>query len=132
MTILDEKAGEKCEFKVYSHSKKKDGKVAVEVLTKPFENISLAEKDSPYALVLNRYLGEKNDVEKVTLQVNSKHLHKVFREEIGSYPTVPSDFTSSFMLESPFQILLHHWEDLDERRKSTDDVNEKNAHEPLI
>ncbi|KAJ5697694.1 ATPase AAA-type core [Penicillium malachiteum] len=117
--------GEKCEIRAYSHRKKKDGSHAVEILPKPFENISLAGKDSPYALVINRYLGEKNDLEKVTLQVNSKHLLKMFREVIGSYPTVPSDFTSSFMLEGPFQILLHYWEELDERRKSTDDMTER-------
>lgn len=125
MTASGDNDGGKCEFKAYRHSVKKDGKPNIDTLSRPFGDISLTEKDSQYALIINHYLGEKHDLEKVTLKVNSKHVQKVFREVIGSYPTVPSDFTSSFTLESPFQILHHHWDELDERRKSTDDVDER-------
>ncbi|KAJ5159958.1 ATPase AAA-type core [Penicillium canariense] len=117
--------GEKCEFKVYRHNTKKDGKRAVEVLSKPFEDLSLDDQDHPYALVINRYFGEKSQLEKTTLQINSGRLLKVFREVIGSYPTVPADFQDPFQLDSPFQILFHHWGDLDEQRQQTQDAQER-------
>ncbi|KAJ5370880.1 ATPase AAA-type core, partial [Penicillium cataractarum] len=117
--------GEKCEFKVYRHNTKKEGKRAVEVLSKPFDDQTLDELDSPYALVINRYFGDKSQLEKTTLDINSSWLVRVFREVIGSYPTVPADFCTPFQLESPFQILLHHWEDLDERRQATQNAEER-------
>ncbi|CEJ58536.1 hypothetical protein PMG11_07190 [Penicillium brasilianum] len=117
--------GEKCEFKVYRHNTKKEGKRVVEVLSKPFDDQALDEIDSPYALVINRYFGDKSQLEKTTLDINSSWLVGVFREVIGSYPTVPADFRTPFQLESPFQILLHHWEDLDERRQATQHAEER-------
>ncbi|KAJ5746107.1 ATPase AAA-type core [Penicillium odoratum] len=121
----DDTVGEKCEFKVYRHIKKKDGEIAVKVVTNAFESLTFGDEDTPYALVINRYLSEKNQLEKISLQINSRHILKVFREVIGSYPTVPFDFSSSFTLESPFQMLFHHWDDLDQRRQSTEDVEER-------
>ncbi|KAJ5654063.1 ATPaseAAA-typecore [Penicillium lividum] len=115
----------KCEFKVYRHIKKKDGEIAVKVITNAFESLAFGDEDTPYALVINRYLSEKNQLEKISLQINSKHILRVFREVIGSYPTVPFDFSSSFILESPFQMIFHHWGDLDERRQSTEGVEER-------
>jgi hypothetical protein len=113
--------GEKCEFKAYRNTKKKDGKVSVEGVPQPFDQLAIGgDKDSSYTLVINRFLGEKNQLEKTTLQVNSPHLLKVFREVVKSYPTVASDFTSPFELESPFQMLLHYWDELDHRRLSQD------------
>ncbi|KAJ5106985.1 ATPase AAA-type core [Penicillium angulare] len=123
--LPDEAAGEKCEFKVYRHVQKKEGEVSVKVVTKPFEPLSLSDKDTPYALVINRHFSDKHELTKITLTINSKHLQKVFRELVGSYPTVPSDFKSSFTLESPFQMLLHHWDDLDAHRQSTEDLIER-------
>ncbi|KAJ5587306.1 ATPase AAA-type core [Penicillium hispanicum] len=117
--------GEKCEFKVYRHSKKKEGKVSVEVLTKPFDQLMVGDKDTPYALVISRYLDEKNQLENTTLQVNSSRLLKVFREVVVSYVTVPADFTIPFTLDSPFQMLLHYWEGLDTRRQTTTDAEER-------
>lgn len=124
-TLNSDLVGEKCEFKIYRHNTKKDGKRAVEIISKPFEDQSLDEQDSPYALVINRYFDEKSQIEKTTLNINSSWLVRVFREVIGSYPTVPADFQSPFQLESPFQILLHHWEDLDQRRQTTQNAEER-------
>lgn len=117
--------GEKCEYKVYRHSTKKDGNISVVAVANPFSELSLGNKDSPYTLVVNRFLNEKNQLRKTTLQINSGRLLDVFREVIGIYPTVPADFTSPFELQGPFQMLLHYWEELDERRQTTKDADER-------
>ncbi|KXG54500.1 ATPase, AAA-type, core [Penicillium griseofulvum] len=125
METAEDLAGEKCEFKVYRHSQKKDGNISVETVSNPFARLGLGDKDSPYALIVNRFLGEKNQLKETTLQINSRRLMNVFREVIGFYPTVPADFTSPFELKGPFQILLHYWEELDERRQTTKDADER-------
>ncbi|KAJ5447560.1 ATPase AAA-type core [Penicillium cf. griseofulvum] len=125
MEPAEDLAGEKCEFKVYRHSQKKDGTISVETVSNPFARLGLGDKDSPYALIVNRFLGEKNQLKETTLQINSRRLMNVFREVIGFYPTVPADFTSPFELKGPFQILLHYWEELDERRQTTKDADER-------
>ncbi|KAJ5127802.1 ATPase AAA-type core [Penicillium atrosanguineum] len=117
--------GEKCEFKAYRHSKTKNGDVSITPISNPFGQAELSDKDSSYALIVNRFLGEKNQLEKTTLQVNSTRLLQVFQNLIGSYPTIPADFTQPFELESPFQILLHYWKELDQLRKSTKDADER-------
>ncbi|KAJ5279379.1 ATPase AAA-type core [Penicillium angulare] len=123
--LPDEAAAEKCEFKVYRHVQKKEGEVSVKVVKKPFEALNLSDKDASYALVINRHFGDKYELTKFTLAINSKRLQKFFQELICSYATVTSVFKSSFTLKSPFQILLHHWENFDARRQSTEDVNER-------
>ncbi|CAI7657647.1 unnamed protein product [Penicillium glandicola] len=125
MDPAEDLTGEKCEFKVYRHSSKKDGKISVEPVSNPFSRLGLGDKDSPYALIVNRFLSEKNKLEKTTLQINSARLLKVFRELVKLYPTVPADFASPFELKDPFQILLHYWDELDERRQTTKDADER-------
>ncbi|KAK3947466.1 P-loop containing nucleoside triphosphate hydrolase protein [Pseudoneurospora amorphoporcata] len=40
-----------------------------------------------------------------------------------SHPIVPSTFGDPFQLESPFQMLIHHWDDLDAQRRQTSDYD---------
>lgn len=115
--------GQKCQFKAYRHVKKKDGSVAVLATEEPFKH--LTEKDSAFALVINRYLDDKNNIEKSTLRINSFWIIKTLREVVVSYPGVSSDFTCPFDLDNPYQMLLHSWEKLDERRITTNDPDER-------
>ncbi|KAM0811583.1 putative AAA+ ATPase domain-containing protein [Seiridium cardinale] len=78
--------------------------------------------DRSYALVINRNFTAENSGEatSTTLQVNSPHILKAFRDVVKTYPTVPSDFTSPFELRSPFQPLTHYWDELEAYRSETD------------
>ncbi|KAK9771657.1 putative P-loop containing nucleoside triphosphate hydrolase protein [Seiridium cardinale] len=81
-----------------------------------------ADSDRSYALVINRNFTAENSGEatSTTLQVNSPHILKAFRDVVKTYPTVPSDFTSPFELRSPFQPLTHYWDELEAYRSETD------------
>lgn len=78
---------------------------------------SLSNKNDPYALVIRRIFGEKIELKSTTLQINSPHILKAFRDVVKSYPTVASDFTKPFELLSPFQKLMHYWDQLDQYRQ---------------
>ncbi|KAJ3958820.1 hypothetical protein N0V92_004574 [Colletotrichum tropicale] len=117
--------GSKPQFKTYHAVHKKGGKVTTETLTDPFglpAHEQETGKDSSYALVINRKFDKDNSQQpkSVTLKVNSPHLLQAFREVIGpEYPTVASDFTSPFELQSPFQMLVHYWDELEAYREAT-------------
>lgn len=119
-------SGKKCEFKAYRHLKKKDGSVSVVATEEPFNQLaSDGEKDSSFALIINRFLDDKNKVEKSTLRINSFWILKALREVVGSYPGVSSELEAPFELNNPFQMLLHSWEKLEERRSTTADPDER-------
>ncbi|KAL3475697.1 P-loop containing nucleoside triphosphate hydrolase protein [Aspergillus californicus] len=120
-----DRPGEKCEFKTYRHTKTKDGVDSIETIHEPYEQLRDIKDDDPYAPVINQFLGEKNQLEKTTVQINSPYLLKAFKEVVVSYPTISSDFTSSFELASPYQMLLHYWDELDQRRLSAHDATER-------
>ncbi|TVY65298.1 ATPase family gene 2 protein [Fusarium oxysporum f. sp. cubense] len=107
-----------CESKVYHHTKNKDGRDQCKEQLQDSEPTKDSEddEDSPYALIVRRRFSEKREVESTTVCINSPLIHKAFQDVIGSYPTVASDFKSSFKLESPFQILLHYWDPLEAYR----------------
>ncbi|KAF9771534.1 hypothetical protein IL306_010823 [Fusarium sp. DS 682] len=111
-----------CESKIYHHIKNKDGRDQCKEQFQDSEPTKGSEddEDSPYALIIRRRFSEKREVESTTICINSPLLHKAFQEIIGSYPTVASDFKSSFKLESPFQILLHNWDQLEAYRDDAD------------
>ncbi|KAJ5247671.1 ATPase AAA-type core [Penicillium chermesinum] len=125
MYTTSEPIGEKCDFKTYRHVPNEDGSINVDVLTKPFQEFTLHGQDGAYALVIHRYYSEKGQLNKATLKVNSSPLLKVFREVIGSYSTVPSDFKTPFELTSPFRILFHYWDALEVRLEECQDPVER-------
>ncbi|KAI6084612.1 P-loop containing nucleoside triphosphate hydrolase protein [Hypoxylon rubiginosum] len=112
--------GEKCEFKAY-HETVKLGKSTSESSSDPFDKRDSGGEDGAYALVIRRKF-EEHRPSKTTLQVNSRHIQKAFRDVIGSYIAVPSDFTSSVELEGPFEMLVHYWDELDQYRQSAADA----------
>ncbi|KAK9418246.1 putative P-loop containing nucleoside triphosphate hydrolase protein [Seiridium unicorne] len=120
---LSSNVGSRGEFKTYHHTRKKDGKLITQPTLEPFGNgRDSADSDRSYALVINRNFTAENSGEatSTTLQVNSPHILKAFRDVVKTYPTVPSDFTSPFELRSPFQLLTHYWDELEAYRSETD------------
>ncbi|XXG94863.1 hypothetical protein Hte_001122 [Hypoxylon texense] len=112
--------GEKCEFKAY-HETVEHGKTTTEPSSDPFDKGDSRGEDGAYALVIRRRF-EEHKPSKINLQVNSRHIQKAFRDVIGSYVAVPSDFTSSLELDGPFEMLLHYWDELDKYRQSATDA----------
>lgn len=126
MDTSSDLTGLKCQFKTYHHGKKKDGTVSIESIREPFGGLRLNEiEENLYAIIIKRFFGEKTQLEKTTVKINSPFLLKVFQSVIISYPTASSDFSSSLELESPFQMLFHYWDELDQRRASSQDADER-------
>ncbi|KAF5709685.1 AAA family ATPase [Fusarium globosum] len=111
-----------CEAKIYHHTKAKDGKEKCQEQPQDSQPATKSEddEDSPCALIIRRHFSEKHEVESTTMRINSPLLQKAFQDVIGSYPTIASDFKRSFKLESPFQILVHYWDQLEEYRDEAD------------
>ncbi|KXJ89923.1 P-loop containing nucleoside triphosphate hydrolase protein [Microdochium bolleyi] len=108
--------GTKCDFRAYHHTTK-DGQPKITPIEEPFETSRATDDDSAYALIVRRTT-ELHKQDQLTLQVNSPFVLQAFREAIGSYTHVPSDFTSPCRLESPFNMLVHHYEDLAQYRET--------------
>lgn len=125
--------GSRCEFKTYHTIPNKEGRLKVKPIIDPFEHEARGHADNSYALVINREftVEDQSAPKSVTLKINSPQLLKVFRDVVGSYPSVPSDFKSPFEIKNPFQMLVHYWEELDEYRKEMTD-NETRMHLNLL
>jgi hypothetical protein len=123
MSVPDPKTGSRCEFRAYHKTTRKDGESALKSLTDPFKAAETGHGDDAYALVIRRDHADKGGHGSVTLKVNSPHLLKAFRNVIASYTTVSSDFNSPLELSSPFQMLMHWWDELDLYRKETGDAD---------
>lgn len=122
MSTLEPETGLRCEFKTYRTTPKKDGRLHTEVLTEAFDHTHLGHSDAPYALVIHRTFADKGELKLVILTINSPHLLLVFREVVKKYTTVASDFTRPFELSSPFQMLVHYWDELDKYRQETENT----------
>lgn len=122
MSVPDPRTGSRCEFRAYHKTIRKDGESAVKSVTDPFK-AETKHGDDAYALVIRRDHADKGGHGSVTLNVNSPHLLKAFRHVVASYTTVSSDFNSPLELSSPFQMLMHWWDELDLYRKETDDAD---------
>ncbi|CAG1985039.1 unnamed protein product [Fusarium graminearum] len=111
-----------CQAKTYRQIKKKDGSTLMKTELDDLESMNNynMDEDSSYALVIKRYLADDDKPESVSLRINSSLLLTAFKEVVKSYPTVAADFTTPFELKSPFQVLLHYWEQLDTYRKETE------------
>lgn len=114
----------KCEIKIW-HTRE-DGKgnkhrVAVEGVAN-----GLPSDNDPgvQALVVERGFDKKGHLIWTTLTVNTPHVLKALRDTVHRYPTVSADFTEPFTMSSPFQMLYHHWEDLDAYRTDLGDEDD--------
>ncbi|KAI1335371.1 P-loop containing nucleoside triphosphate hydrolase protein [Xylariaceae sp. FL0016] len=115
MTSNHSHPGSRCEFRTYHTTPNKEGRLKVKPIIDPFTNEVRAQADDAYALIISRVftIKDQSAPKSVTLKINSPQLLKAFRDVIVSYPTVPSDFNSPFELTSPFQILMHYWDELE-------------------
>ncbi|KAI1422893.1 P-loop containing nucleoside triphosphate hydrolase protein [Xylaria sp. FL1777] len=108
--------GNKCEFRAY-HETIMNGVPKSEHVPEPFAEHSSQSDDSAYALVIKRTF-QQGHPKKTNLTVSSPHVLKAFRDVIRSYDPVVSDFNSPLSLQSPFSMLVHYWDELDEYRKA--------------
>lgn len=110
--------GSTCKLRIWRDRYKRDGTqetVAVETLSE------VGVFDKSYALVVRQSFTELNRLNQTTLTINSPHILQAFRNVIGSYPTVPADFSEPFDILSPFRMLYHYWDDLVEYKDKTED-----------
>lgn len=115
--------GEKCEIKSY-HVTIKHGQTSKVPTSDPFGKGNSHGQDDPYALVIRKEFQEHKPVQ-TSLQVNSPYIQRAFRDVVKSYVMVPSDFTSSLVLQAPFEMLAHYWDELDEYRQSADETTKE-------
>ncbi|KAI0540401.1 P-loop containing nucleoside triphosphate hydrolase protein [Xylaria digitata] len=132
-TSTSSQFGSRCEFKTYHTVPNKEGRLKVRPIVDPFEHEARGHEDNHYALIIKREftIEDQSAPKSVTLKINSPKLLKAFRDVVGSYPSVPSDFKSPFEISNPFQMLVHYWEELDDYRKETTD-NEARMHLNLL
>lgn len=122
--------GTRCEFRAYHH-KIDNGQPQITPIDKPFGPSSITDEDSAYALIIRRTApSDLHKKEQLSLQVNSPYILQAFREAIGSYVHVPSDFTSPCRLEGPFNMLVHHWDDLVRYREAVVAENDSASSPP--
>ncbi|KAK4189827.1 ATPase, AAA-type, core [Podospora australis] len=115
--------GKRPEHRVYQRritKKDREEDVLVDGLDAAY--ISKEQRENrEYALVVWQVFNQKQRREKTILAVQSPFILRVFREVVKSHPAVPSTFEEPFEMDSPFQMLLHHWDDLEAHLKQTDD-----------
>jgi hypothetical protein len=103
--------GTKCEIHVLEERFKKNGEI--EIFVKGEFKTSEFNPYGRYALVTKKAFDKDNILSKTSLQVNSFPLLKVFKDVVGFYPTIATDFNFPFEMEAPFGMLYHHWDDLE-------------------
>lgn len=90
------------------------------------------DKDAAYALLSRETFDEKGKLTDWDLRVNSPHLLEVFRKVVGSHPAVPATYEEPFSIESPFRVLIHHWDDLEKHRATMAGGSTEAEHTDLL
>ncbi|USW58681.1 Putative histone H3/CENP-A, AAA+ ATPase domain, ATPase, AAA-type, core [Septoria linicola] len=74
-----------------------------------------------FALCLVRHMsGDNKYVQKISLQINSQHLKDVLRDTIGTFPGI-SFQTKDITIDSPYRVLFHYKDELEEAKKALED-----------
>jgi hypothetical protein len=112
--------GSLCELMVLDHRYDKNGKITV---VPKIENPEARQGStfSDHALVHRRIFNDKNELTTTRLEINSPFILRVLSEIVKYYPAHPVKFAETFTIESPFMLLYHHWQELDDFGKETDD-----------
>ncbi|KAL9110480.1 MAG: hypothetical protein Q9227_005024 [Pyrenula ochraceoflavens] len=113
--------GTRCELRILQQGYNEHGVPETKIVEDLGASPDIQSSGSVHAIVVKRHLTERNRFDKTMLTINSARILKVFREVIKSYPTVASDFSGPFDMETPFQMLYHYWEDLVAYKESTKD-----------
>lgn len=108
----------KCEVKTWHLRFKRDG-TQEKLSAGGFGQVE-ASIDN-YALVVTRKLDKNHNLESTTLDVNSPHILKAFKDVVKSHPTVASDFSTPFSIQIPSEMLFHRWDDLEKYISTLED-----------
>lgn len=79
------------------------------------------DKYHPYALISTQNFDSKNRPTTKTLRINSPHLLSALASVVKYYPSHRLGFEEPIEIESPFELLYHHEQELSERKAATDD-----------
>lgn len=74
--------------------------------------------EDQYALVSLQSFDNVGRLERSTLKINSPYLLKMLTVVVISHPSVPFGFDEPLELESPFCVLFHFWEAIQEHHKN--------------
>jgi hypothetical protein len=92
------------------------------------EKNSKSSNEDPYAkyaLVSKQAFDESHHLTGTTLEINSPHILKAFKDVITYYPGEALDFSSKFTIDDPYMMLLHHYDDLQNYREKVEDTTTK-------
>lgn len=130
-------------------AKKADGKAPgskPEVLTLDFrydknghlkvEKLAKEPKEAPdfqeNALVYNRKFNDKNELESTSLDIHNPRILKIISDVVEYYPSHPTDIKDGMTLEHPFQILYHHWNELEEYRSQAEEEDQRDVDDMFL
>ncbi|KIJ46721.1 hypothetical protein M422DRAFT_66719 [Sphaerobolus stellatus SS14] len=112
--------GALCELITLDHRYDKKGKfILVPKVESPEEK--QRSKFTEYALVFRRIFNNKHELIHTRVDINSVPILQVLSEIVKYYPAHPEIFQEVLVVESPFMVLYHHWDQLKDYRDETDD-----------
>ncbi|KAI1258862.1 P-loop containing nucleoside triphosphate hydrolase protein [Xylariaceae sp. FL1019] len=130
-TLSSQPIGKQCHIKAY-HETIEGGKPVSEPIANPFDEYEGRDADSVVALVIKRTF-EPSQPKKISLTVNSPHILTAFRRVVPREYPVASDFTKPLVLQTPFTMLVHYWNELaDYRAKQSQPESEQRQHLDLL
>ena len=111
--------GTRCELMTVTHSYDKNGQSISHAKVGNAEDE--VDENLYYALIVQRFFNPKRQLIRTQLDINSRHLLRVFSDIVEYYPAHPERFSEVLVVESPFMILYHHWQQLKDYRDNTED-----------
>lgn len=109
--------GETCHTKRLNRIYEKDGFVVNEDIS---NSSKVKDKYHKFALTSTQNFDHENKPTKKTLRINSPYILKALGEVVKYYPSQGGGFDQPLDIESPFEILYHHKQELIERKESVD------------
>lgn len=107
----------KCALQIWHTRLNKDGEVVKTVV----DETAPEEEEETYALLVNRKFDERGRLELSTLTVNSPYILTTLKAVISKYPSIAGDFSSAVNIVSPYQPLIHNWDELHAYAESIED-----------
>lgn len=79
------------------------------------------DKFTEYALVLRKIFNDKHELIQTKVDINSPQILGVLSQIVKYFPAHPEKFQNILVVEAPYMILYHHWDQLKSFRDSTED-----------
>jgi len=119
--VVEGETGVRCEVKGLMLRTKKG---EIEIVEK---NSKSSDEDpyAKYALVSKQSFDETHKLTGTTLEINSPHILKALSDVITYYPGEALDFSSKFVIEDPYMMLVHHREEIQKYRENIEDMTTK-------